>query len=916
MNRAFFVAAVSALFALATAVRGDIFQWEYINPADPSQGKRQSTTLAPDGAGIDAVPGADLASRDLTGAYLIGASLRSVEVDIPGIHYHLAQSNLTSTDLTQAELSNANLTGAILTEADFTDANVEGANFGKFLDSFRNLKGTGIALAQLYSTASYQAKDLSRIRFDNNNLVGGNFTGQNLTNAAFYGATLTAARFSQANLANADFTFATLTDADFTGADVRGVNFDKLTDNGTGITLAQLYSTASYQARDLTGIRFYFNNLASGNFAGQNLTDAHFSGSTLTDSDFTDADVRGATFDYTTSKGFTSAQLYSTASYKFGNLTGISLDDNDLSGWNFAGQNLTNAVFRNATLTDADFTGASLRKASFEIYGHGTGISPAQLYSTASYQDHDLREINLVRNDLRGWNFTGQNLINANFLGATLTDADFTGAEIPGANFGKYFVPGGALGTLLGTGISLEQLYSTASYQAHHLSGIGLYGNQLTRANLAGQNLTGADLRLGLPGVDLTAADIRGAYINPLGSGVTTKNSIWSDGRIRRLDLDAGDMLVVRDYDGVLREVYGRPLGSSSIRIDEHLKMAPGGTLRMVFEADDWDSMISFAPGIPVTLGGTLELTFAADVNFASQVGRTLDLFNWTGVSPTGRFQLRVSSGTMWDASKLYTAGEVTVLPIASDVTVPPGGSYVAGGLSARSLTLAGEGSRLTIASTGGPGRPATVNSLSIASGATLDVTDNVFIVDYAGASPVATIREKILSGRDGPGIGGTWSGTGITSSTAATANQTVPDSRSLGYAENASLPLGPYTTFQGSPVDSNSVLIAFTRTGDANLDGVVNDDDVTIVGAAYAPGVPQPHWALGDFDYNGSVDDDDVTLLGAFYDPSAPPLAVSPTAATNQVSAVPEPSTVTLLGVMLAGLVITAARRRLGPRA
>jgi hypothetical protein len=156
----------------------------------------------------------------------------------------------------------------------------------------------------------------------------------------------------------------------------------------------------------------------------------------------------------------------------------------------------------------------------------------------------------------------------------------------------------------------------------------------------------------------------------------------------------------------------------------------------------------------------------------------------------------------------------------------------------------------------------------------------------------------------------------GVTSSTAAAAIAADPESRSVGYAENATLPLGSYSSFRGQTVDESSVLMAFTRTGDANLDGVVNDDDVTIVGATYAPGMPQPSWALGDFDYNGFVDDDDVTLLGAFYDPSAPPLAVSPTAATNQVSAVPEPSTVTFLGVMLAGLVITAARRRLGRRA
>ena len=90
--------------------------------------------------------------------------------------------------------------------------------------------------------------------------------------------------------------------------------------------------------------------------------------------------------------------------------------------------------------------------------------------------------------------------------------------------------------------------------------------------------------------------------------------------------------------------------------------MGPGGTLRMVFEADAWDSTISFAPGIPVTLGGTLELTFAADVNLASQVGRTFDLFDWTGVNPTGAFA--VSSPYAWDLSNLYTTGEVTLTAV------------------------------------------------------------------------------------------------------------------------------------------------------------------------------------------------------------------------------------------------------------
>jgi hypothetical protein len=120
-------------------------------------------------------------------------------------------------------------------------------------------------------------------------------------------------------------------------------------------------------------------------------------------------------------------------------------------------------------------------------------------------------------------------------------------------------------------------------------------------------------------------------------------------------------------------------------------------------------------------------------------------------------------------------------------------------------------------------------------------------------------------------------------------------------------MPLGPYTTFRGQPVDETSLLIAYTRTGDANLDGLVNDDDITIIGATYAPGVPQPSWALGDFDYNGFVDDDDVTLLGVFYDPSATPVP-APKVTEATMVAVPEPGTLVSLSVALLVLFVAFA--------
>jgi uncharacterized protein YjbI with pentapeptide repeats len=413
------VVATVVVIGSASPAHADIFQWEYINPADPNQGKRQSTTLAPDGAGVNAVPDADLSNRNLDMAYLIGADLSGVNFSafLPN-----PASSLTDADLSQGNLTNASFYGTTLTGADFGGAEIRGANFGVF--AFYATYGTGISLDQLYSTASYRGKDLSGVGFDENFLDGADFTGQNLADASFY--------------------LAHLNNADFTGAKIQGANFGRL------------YYNISY-------------------------------------------------------------------------ITGIRLD---------------------------------------------------QLYSTASYHVRDLSEIDFTYNFLYGASFAGQNLTNTSFYGATLTAADFT------------------------------------------------------------------------------AADARGAALSQ--TDVIATNLIRPDGHIAGLTLGADRMLVVRDDDvGSHFDLDSAPI---PITIDQHLTMAPGGALRIVFEADAWDSTISFAPGIPVTLGGTLELTFADDVNPATQFGRTFDLFDWTGVAPAGAFT--VSSPYRWDVSNLYATGEVTLTAI------------------------------------------------------------------------------------------------------------------------------------------------------------------------------------------------------------------------------------------------------------
>ena len=120
--------------------------------------------------------------------------------------------------------------------------------------------------------------------------------------------------------------------------------------------------------------------------------------------------------------------------------------------------------------------------------------------------------------------------------------------------------------------------------------------------DLAGANLTDANLS----GADARGANFQFATL----AGANTSNLIQSNGHIAGLDLTAGASLVVRDYDG--NPAATPPTGPLPIVVDQHLAMDATGTLRLVFDADPWDSTISFAPGIPVALGGTLELDLRA----------------------------------------------------------------------------------------------------------------------------------------------------------------------------------------------------------------------------------------------------------------------------------------------------------------
>jgi hypothetical protein len=193
------------------------------------------------------------------------------------------------------------------------------------------------------------------------------------------------------------------------------------------------------------------------------------------------------------------------------------------------------------------------------------------------------------------------------------------------------------------------------------------------------------------------------------------------------------------------------------------------------------------------------------------------------------------------------------------------------------------------------------VNALSIAGGTTptaqLDITNNPVVVDYPtpvppATSPFATLKAQIAAGY----AGGSWNGNGIMSSQANANNFAV------GYAEASTLASVPAIF---GTVDADAVLIRLTRYGDANLDGTVNLQDFNRLAANFGVG---DDWVEGDFTYDNLVNLADFNKLAANFGLSAAGPTVTPQDWARLGAAIPEPTSLALLG---AGALLGMRRRR-----
>jgi hypothetical protein len=168
-------------------------------------------------------------------------------------------------------------------------------------------------------------------------------------------------------------------------------------------------------------------------------------------------------------------------------------------------------------------------------------------------------------------------------------------------------------------------------------------------------------------------------------------------------------------------------------------------------------------------------------------------------------------------------------------------------------------------------------------------------VIDSTGTTPLTTIKAQIKSAYGA----GSWTGNGITSSTAA-ANAGAPHKTAVGYAEDSAI--GSPTTFAGQSADTTSILLRYTYYGDANLDKKVDLTDFTFLAANFNG--TSRFWSQGDFDYTGTVDLTDFTLLASNFN-----LILPDELAGGLGAAIPEPTSLALLF----GLMALTGRRRSG---
>jgi len=210
------------------------------------------------------------------------------------------------------------------------------------------------------------------------------------------------------------------------------------------------------------------------------------------------------------------------------------------------------------------------------------------------------------------------------------------------------------------------------------------------------------------------------------------------------------------------------------------------------------------------------------------------DSFGWNGTDGTAYATSPASVNLMVDPAWLGTGSAATWNAGTQTLTINSGNVTINAdpGALGDVPNIIASGNANVVVNTGGNGAEVNLGSLTLAGNATLDVQNNVVLVGNTAADPVSTIQSYIAGGQV------------FSSSLNASSNY------GIGYS----------TVTVGNTTESE---FRYDIKGDTNLDGTVNNTDLTTVPQNL--GLSTNLWSLGNFEYNAgssnaTVNNSDLT--------------------------------------------------------
>lgn len=315
--------------------------------------------LGPNAGGIEIGPGVNLTGVDLFGSRFIGQDLHDAVFN---------GCNLNGVTFYQCNLRNASFRRTVLTGACIEECDIQGVDFADaWINDMRpwsitETKAHGLKMTpeQLISTRNWRTKNLNDCIITACDGLG----------------------FENATLRNATIEFADVRECRFGDAHIDGLSLLYCK-----IRFEHLLATRQF-ARKLP-LRIHLGGVrveGKCNFAGMDLSGSTFGGILTPDGgpadlDFTAATIRGCVFNET----LTEKCLYSTFSYKEGDLSGLALARTD---WDLSRQNLTGASFSACRFSGTKMNDAVISDVNFakNRFVPSIDLTVEQVKSTWNYK--------------------------------------------------------------------------------------------------------------------------------------------------------------------------------------------------------------------------------------------------------------------------------------------------------------------------------------------------------------------------------------------------------------------------------------------------------------------------------------------------------------------------------------------------